>query len=141
MEFKKADMKKLGMWSMAGHKLCLGCGTTERPHNGKGLCKRCYYRTLDQHSSQKQYREKKRLKVLQAYSGKYPFCACCGENEIKFLVIDHINGCGDMRRLEEGSGSALYIYLSARNYPEGYQVLCHNCNAAKEAYKICPHKQ
>jgi len=28
---------------------CVECGTTERPHEGKGLCKLCYYRRWKHH--------------------------------------------------------------------------------------------
>jgi hypothetical protein len=122
------------------YRVCVKCGETDSPHIAKGLCKRCYSKTPEQHLAQFKQREKTRMQALCAYGGKYPKCTCCGESEIKFLVIDHIDGCGLKRRKIEGSGSPLYIFLHARHYPAGYQVLCHNCNAAKEAYGKCPHK-
>jgi len=71
------------------------------------------------------------------YGGK---CVCCGEDNYKFLVIDHINGGGRKHRKQIGSGGyALIHWLDKNNYPEGFQVLCHNCNAAKAHYGSCPH--
>lgn len=83
-----------------------------------------------------------RTQVIQAYGGK---CACCGEvNEI-FLAIDHINndGAAERKRLygrQAGSSSTrFYRLLRRQQYPNGYQVLCWNCNWAKHRGG-CPHK-
>lgn len=83
---------------------------------------------------------KVRMEVLIAYSNKNPKCTCCGENEIKFLAIDHIDGNGSEDRKKHGSGSTFFAYLKKMKYPKGYQVLCHNCNLAKGFYGECPHK-
>jgi hypothetical protein len=88
----------------------------------------------------KKYHAKLRLEVLTHYSGGKPKCACCGEEEIKFLTIDHINGDGKEDRAENGRGTAIYRRLRKLGYPKGYQVLCYNCNCAKGAYGKCPHK-
>src|SRR5690606_38099756 len=78
--------------------------------------------------------------VLNAYGGK---CACCGVATKEFLAIDHINGGGRQHRLSlhpRPSSQTVYTWLRKNNYPEGFQVLCHNCNAAKSYYKNgCPH--
>ena len=137
---KKSEMKKLGYWSMQKHRHCTMCKTTDRPHQADGLCKNCYYKTDKAHETQKKYRERTKLETLEHYSGGEAKCACCGEKEIKFLGIDHIDGCGVERRKKEPSGSPIIIFLKARNYPEGYQVLCHNCNMAKGNYGKCPHE-
>lgn len=31
-------------------------------------------------------------------------------------------------------------WLRRNNYPNGFQVLCHNCNMAKGFYGKCPHQ-
>jgi hypothetical protein len=136
---KKYTSKPQGYFSRK-YKSCVVCGTTTKPHNANGMCKSCYYKTDEQHQAQKIHRYKVRKRALVAYGGKYPKCACCGESEETFLVIDHINGCGTERRRVERAGSPLYIYLASNYYPPGYQVLCHNCNMAKE-WGICPHQK
>lgn len=65
-----------------------------------------------------------------------PQCGCCGEINIKFLAVDHINNDGYKDR-------GKYIYDKVRNegFPKDrYQVLCHNCNMAKAFYGECPHR-
>ena len=79
----------------------------------------------------------RRLRILSRYGAK---CACCGEDNYKFLAIDHINGGGRKHRKEIGVGGYVLVrWLEKNNYPEGFQVLCHNCNAAKAHYGSCPH--
>ena len=89
----------------------------------------------------KKLNERNRLDALKIYGGNPPKCACCGELEIKFLEIDHINGGGTSERKKIGMGTTFVSYLKARNYPEGYQILCSNCNQAKGRYGICPHQE
>lgn len=43
------------------------------------------------------WKRRMRLEALQAYGGK---CACCGESNVEFLAIDHINGNGNKHRAE-----------------------------------------
>ena len=81
------------------------------------------------------WRAKLRLEVLIHYSGTNPpYCRQCGIDDMDVLCIDHINGGGNehRRRLRLGTKPFLY-WLRATNYPEGYQVLCANCNVKKEA--------
>lgn len=82
--------------------------------------------------------------VMIHYSNGTMQCNCCGENHIEFLQIDHIN-CGKKRynnetRCNNFYGLKLYRYLINNNFPNGYQVLCANCNFAKGAFGKCPHK-
>ena len=80
-----------------------------------------------------------RAEVLRHYGTK---CACCGETEPKFLAIDHMNNDGAAHRKEIGKSSQSILYwLRDNNYPEGFQLLCHNCNVAKAYYGICPHQE
>lgn len=79
-----------------------------------------------------------RMKALIAYSGAQPYCACCGENHVEFLAIDHINGNGAAER-KVLSGQALLLKLETQSYPPGYRVLCHNCNCSLGFYGYCPH--
>lgn len=85
-----------------------------------------------------------KLKVLIHYSGDPPKCACCGESEYNFLQIDHVNGGGNRHRksIKVKCGSKFYYWLWKNNFPEGYQVLCANCNWGKRMNNgVCPHKK
>lgn len=75
--------------------------------------------------------------VMGAYGG---ICTCCGESELAFLSIDHINGDGGWHRKNKTQGNNLYTWLIKNNFPEGFQVLCYNCNWAKSRAGGCPHK-
>lgn len=116
--------------------------------HGKYLCKSC-----EKQRAQRKYiarkeliREQQRIydlsnkrKVIEAYGGK---CACCGENTIEFLTIDHINNDGAEDRKNNGNkiGGKLYRWLIKNNFPQnGYQILCYNCNCAKGFFGYCPH--
>ncbi len=75
--------------------------------------------------------------VVDHYGGQ---CACCGETELVFLTVDHINNDGKEDRKRNYVGAMLYRKLIREGFPEGYQVLCWNCNWAK-SHGGCPHKK
>lgn len=81
-------------------------------------------------------RDKLRGEVINAYGGK---CNCCGESELVFLALDHVNG-GGRKDMKENGTKAHYRRAKRENYPPTFQVLCHNCNMAKHINGICPHK-
>lgn len=96
---------------------------------------------------QKEIRDKMNLKikteVFSYYSKGTPICNCCGINEIVFLTIDHINGGGRKHIksiVEIRGGTNFYRWLRKNNYPDGFQVLCYNCNCGKRTFEECPHK-
>jgi hypothetical protein len=83
------------------------------------------------------------LIIKKEVMGKYGgFCQCCGEKELKFLAIDHINNDGNKHRKLIGmsGGIAFYRWLKRNKYPPQFQVLCHNCNFAKGRWGRCPHQ-
>lgn len=80
-----------------------------------------------------------RMTALVRYSSENPSCACCGERELIFLVIDHINGGGSKHR-KSINASNVYTWLKARGYPDGFRVLCANCNFAVRMGP-CPHEK
>jgi len=82
-----------------------------------------------------------RMDVLVAYSGDPPRCACCGETTYEFLTLDHINGGGDKHRKRVGGSTNVYRELRKQGYPEGYRILCMNCNHAHGHYGFCPHQR
>jgi hypothetical protein len=81
-----------------------------------------------------------RAKVLRHYGGDPPHCACCGEATDEFLCLDHINGNGAAHRRAVGTKN-MYRWANQHGFPDGFQVLCHNCNCAKGFYGICPHQR
>ena len=81
------------------------------------------------------FHRKNREDVLQHYGQK---CVCCCENNKEFLAIDHINGEGRKHRNSITGG--IYKWLIRNNFPEGFQILCHNCNSSKSYYGYCPHQ-
>ena len=97
-----------------------------------GRCKSCWS------LRNKKYNREVRTQVLEAYGNK---CNCCGESKQEFLAIDHINGGGYKQRktLSNRSSTGLYMKLREWGYPEGYRVLCHNCNQSRGFYGYCPH--
>lgn len=90
-----------------------------------------------------QERRENRIKVLQAYGGNPPKCACCGENHVEFLQIDHTNGGGNKHRKQVGTsgGGRFYLWLIKNNFPDGFRVLCANCNLSRGFYGYCPHER
>jgi hypothetical protein len=88
----------------------------------------------------KAYCQKMKETVLSYYSGGVPKCVCCGEQNITFLSIDHVEGGGNkqMRELKR-KGESFYRWLRNNGYPSGYRVLCMNCNFALGLRGHCPH--
>mgnify|MGYP001599706083 FL=1 len=79
--------------------------------------------------------------AFAAYSNGPICCACCGETNLVFLSIDHIDGGGNKHRREihTNGGTKLYQWLRQKFYPPGYRVLCMNCNHATRFRQACPH--
>lgn len=69
-------------------------------------------------------------------------CKCCGETIREFLSIDHIDGGWSQIQKQEGNRGQLYRWLKRHGYPEGFRVLCHNCNQGRQLNGgICPHER
>ena len=71
-------------------------------------------------------------------------CNCCGETEHTFLSIDHVDNDGYKHKGPHGrryAGLSLFSWLKKNDYPDGFQVLCHNCNIGKHLNDgVCPHQ-
>lgn len=85
------------------------------------------------------YRRLARLDCIAHYSNGKNCCDCCGEKNIEFLAIDHIDGGGGKHRkiLKE----YIPLYLKKKGFPKGFRILCHNCNMSKGFYGYCPHER
>lgn len=91
--------------------------------------------------SEAKARRRLRKEALDHYGGA---CSCCEETAFEFLAIDHIDGGGNKHRKEVSNGNggyAFYLFLRREGWPEGFRVLCHNCNQAIGLYGHCPHQR
>jgi hypothetical protein len=158
---KKVRAKELG--------LCTTC-YTRHPVSGKTRCLECIEnakRNMERYRKDSVFREmqkkrssdwnknnkthrneqtrirRRKIKelVLNHYGNK---CNCpgCDVKEPKFLTIDHIHGGGKKHRKKIGRyGGDFYEWLVINNFPDGFQVLCFNCNCAKGFFGKCPHEE
>lgn len=78
--------------------------------------------------------------VITHYGG---ICECCGERNIKFLTLDHIDGGGSQKRLQRRLfGSGFYRIIIKEGFPSGLRILCYNCNCGRNTNAgICPHQE
>ena len=149
-------------------KICTLCGEGEVYKHSNSWCRKC----CSEHSSlwqrknpekvrkikakyfgrnadvvrerQNLYRKKRKLLVLRHYSEKEePVCACCGENNLEFMCLDHKDGGGNKHRKTLGNpnGSGTYQWAIKHNFPDIFRVLCYNCNNSYGHYNYCPHKK
>lgn len=88
---------------------------------------------------EQRWRWELKIKALTHYSNGSlkcvnPDCEVPGGSKNLFsLQIDHINGGGRRHAIQiKGLGSHFYLWLYNNNYPEGFQVLCANCNVIKK---------
>lgn len=102
-------------------------------NGSKSRCFKCI-------QSNKDHYRKIRDRVLKHYGNK---CVCCGISENKFLAMDHVNGNGNQHRLSICGHKKMRIHswLIKNNFPDNFQILCHNCNMAKGIYGVCPHRE
>ncbi len=127
---------------------CGSCGLVDAEPN-KACCRKCLdYQKSWHHSTKSRPGRKETMRrksartyvklrqgVLTAYGR---CCACCGTTVEDFLTVDHIHGGG--RQHEKEIGTMLYWWLKRREYPEGFRILCWNCNRAAYYHGgECPH--
>lgn len=138
-------------------KTCNGCGQTKpfsHFHRARGCvggvagtCKACRLErnavwTADNRERINAAAARRRLEALRRYSRTpEPSCACCGEGTLAFLTFEHIGGGGGQHRRETGGGGFI-SWLRKNNYPEGFEVLCMNCNHGRRVNDgTCPHDE
>lgn len=86
----------------------------------------------------KELQQEQKLVVFEHYSNGKIECECCHESNIGFLSLDHIHGGGGKHR--KAINSNTYKWIINHNFPDGYQILCMNCNWGRRINGICPHK-
>ncbi len=130
------------------HSRCKECRRLDYQENKQAHRARYQATRQKRLAEQKHQRQRRKLLVLEHYGH---VCACCGEPRIEFLTVDHIAGGGSAHRLTLGKprasdgranlgGGTMYRWLIRNNYPDGYRILCWNCNASLGLYGYCPHQ-
>ena len=154
---KKSDNKRDSENNIVNIPICIKCGVILTEENWYFsykkkcfyICKECHRKSnkkwnqdnMDKHNqSNRESNHRLTNEVIDAYGGK---CKCCGETRREFLSIDHIDGNGNKQKREIGvrDSAGLYRWLRQNNYPEGFQVLCFNCNMGKRNYSVCPYNE
>lgn len=117
--------------------LCIRC--LKRPPEGSTVhCEECKAASKEPAQRYKSAEKKQFMKMIFAHYGDK--CACCNEIERKFLTIDHVNSDGAEHRKEVGTAE-IARWLVRNDFPEGFQILCYNCNLGRARNGgVCPHK-
>ena len=122
----------------AEHGLCQRCGLVPA-RDGLTQCAPCGAEGA--RKSRAYFREviiPFREAVLDHYGRR---CACCGETQVVFLTVDHVNNDGAEHR-KTVHASAIYRWLLRSGFPPGFQILCFNCNCGKQRNGgTCPHQR
>ena len=111
----------------------------EEHREGLKQAARDYYLTHKVESKERvtRNRKKRKIEALIHYGNGVLACVRCGFDDIRALTIDHINNNGAEHRRElfgrNKPDPRLGSWLRARDYPDGYQTLCMNCQFIKEA--------
>lgn len=148
--------------------VCSSCGGTERTPSLNAAyetgvrwrCARCHRKDVKNWVKKNpekradirrryylKYREKYRrehwslkLEVFMNMGGE---CVCCGEQDIRFLTLDHINGGGAKHRRSVGNSTIeVYKDVQRQGYPKDkFRLYCWNCHMATRFGDLCPHKE
>lgn len=157
VEARRQRLRQQGLCTHCGQfaaasdlQLCLRCTSVGRIHVARrvrvltvtGICIRCRKRQAEagyqscEHCRMLAMEDNRKVKeeLITGYGGR---CSCCHESRFEFLTLDHVNNDGKAERSLRGR--QIYQRLIRENFPDGYQILCYNCNCAKGIYGICPH--
>ncbi len=124
----------------AHDKLSLSAQEYRRKHGPDITEKRRITKALHpdrQKEASRKHNLKVKLQVISHYTDGTMKCACCGENHIEFLTVDHINGGG--RKHRKSITGTFNEWLKKNYFPDGYRILCYNCNCAMGHSGYCPH--
>lgn len=137
MELTKQCLDCLSEKPLSAFNLCFsgksplnkaGYGDRNPVGQRQNRCRTCYGR---------RERAKMKLDFLHAYGNK---CGCCGEDDQRFLTLDHVNDDGNVHRQKLNCQQIMRL-ARKQGFPPTYQVLCFNCNCGKSANGgVCPHQ-
>lgn len=117
---------------------CTACSKPARPN--RFTCEVCALRSAENQKGyvRPNYHTRYRDLVFDFYGR---LCACCGESELLFLSIDHIDGV----KLAEDRAPNFYrrlVALIRKGEPRtDLRTLCFNCNSGRARNNgVCPHE-
>jgi hypothetical protein len=105
--------------------LCANCNHG-RARNG-GICPHHGTQPYDLSTATRKSRRRATEQAIKIYGGK----CVCGESNPLFLNLDHKDNNGAKHRRDIGS-VMLAVWARQNGYPDILQLLCDNCNLAKE---------
>ena len=76
----------------------------------------------------------------QTYCGSDVEVHTCGREFTEQDAINAEKWWGGNAHRKSITTKSIGDWLYVNDYPDGFQVLCHNCNMAKGIYGKCPHK-
>jgi len=114
-------------------KNCLYCGTEfeDRTTNDKKKycstkCKdKYYYWNKGMKEKKKNRLQELKKDIIMKYSDGKMECECCGNKNIEFLTIDHIDENGAKERRKHGTGHNYYRWLKKNDYPTDLNLRCY----------------
>lgn len=122
----ESERIKLRRHTRKNNGLCAHCGNDK--DTDMSLCNFCLQQA-------RKYTKRRKQICLDAYGNK---CACCGIDTFEFLCFDHVNNNGAEHRKTVPAGK-IYRWMINNNFPNTMQILCFNCNNAKQFFGECPH--
>ena len=102
----------------------------ESPHGRTIQQKYCEEHKEQILKMKRDWHNKRRFEAIDYYSNGTFACAKCGYSDIRALTIDHINGGGSQHL--KFIHRRIAPWLKRNNYPEGFQILCMNCQFIKK---------
>lgn len=144
MVFKKGDIPwTKGRTLTDEHKEKLSLSKKGQIPWNKGIHKDKEDTNRKNRECKKAYTDRIKYTVFSHYSPDLE-CKCCYESEYEFLTIDHENDKSTYNHPKKSkAGWNLINWIYRNNYPEGFQILCWNCNSGRGKRNmngVCPHE-
>lgn len=101
-------------WGPRDERFCQRCGTSNRPHHGRGMCRRCYHSVY-------QF-ERRGAEVLpppwERWSLNHPWCRCCRSAKHKHRQRGLCTACfSRLQREARKAGMLASAYMDQQGYP------------------------
>jgi len=121
----------------ARYKTSHGCVVCAKAKDRKSYYKHHPERLLQSRIKANRYTEENKNAVINVLTNGEGTCRWCGQGDIDVLTVDHVLGGGTRHRnmIKSRNGQSLYSWIIRNDYPDGFQVLCANCNLKKEVMR------